>query len=300
MPELVNVPDVDGVPAMLFAAGSGGDILLAAADAIGIPLPTAGSQQWGFFLNGAQVVKSDNVVAFDFKRDFVISDYPQEKGSFESYNKVQIPFDVRFVFTAGGSESDRANLLASIEAVVGDLNLYEGVTPEKAYRNLNLVHYDVRRTAQNGNKLLIVSVGAQEVRQVTSASGAGMDPSATGSVGDTATASGADQTNTGTVQATDATAAQSSSVGDQAFAGGYNVGGYNAGGSGPLGNGSFSTGTDFGNVSGVESPIEVSVGELTVQDGVTGQVLMAPTTTSNISGLQAAGPDQYNLFGGGP
>jgi hypothetical protein len=309
LPELVNVPDVDGVPAVAFAAGAGAGIILAAADAIGLPFIGSMGTQWGIFRQGRPVVTCDNVAAFDHKADWAISDYPVEGGQFESYNKVTIPYDVRLVFTAGGSEANRTALLESLRAIVGDLNYYDAVSPEAVYTPVNLVHLDYRRTAQNGAGLLVVSVWCRQVRQVKSstagaaggADATGTDtPSATGSIGDPATPSGADQANGGAVQATVPSAADINGAQGQSFAGGYNVGGFdpNGTGSGTLGNGNFG----IGGISGTATPEGTGVGSVTAPTEITLPELSvtAPQTSSTISGLQAAGPDQYNLFGGGP
>lgn len=286
MPELVNVPDVDGVPAVLFAPGAGTGIVLAAADAVGLPfLGTA--PQWGIFLNGQPVVTADTTLAFDYKKDYSIADYPLEKGAFESYNKVEIPFDVRFIYTAGGSEANRADLLTSLEEIEGDLNLYEAVTPEKVYPNVNVIHVDYHRTSQNGVGLLVVSVFCQEIRQTTSAG----TPSSMGAIGETASASGADQINSGAVQATD--------VGTQPNATSTLANNAPNTVAEPL------TGT---NATATELPLTANV-TATPIDGTTignasvmlpEQSVTAPQTSSSISGLQAAGPDQYSLFGVSP
>lgn len=310
MPELVNVPDVDGVPAVAFATGVGAGIVLAAADAIGLPLFGSIGTQWGIFRQGRPVVTCDNVAAFDHKADWAISDYPVEGGQFESYNKVTIPYDVRLVFTAGGSEANRTALLNSLRAIVGDLNFYDAVSPEAVYTPVNLVHLDYRRTAQNGVGLLVVSVWCRQVRRVASsttgaaggADASGTDtPSATGGIGDTANPSGADQVNGGAVQTTSPGATDITSAQGQSFAGGYNVGNYdpNGTGSGTLGNGNFG----IGGISGTATPDSIgSVGSVSVPGEITLPELSvtAPQTSSSISGLQAAGPDQYNMFGGGP
>jgi hypothetical protein len=310
VPELVNVPNVDGIPAVAFAPNAGLGIALAGADAVGLPFFGSGAAEWGIFRRGAPVVVCDNVVAFDHKADWAISDYPVEGGQFESYNKVTIPYDVRLVFTAGGSEANRAALLNSLRAIVGDLNYYDAVSPEAVYTPVNLVHLDYRRTAQNGVGLIIVSVWCRQVRQVKSstagaaggADATGSDtPSATGSIGDAASPSGADQVNGGAVQSTSPTAADINNAQGQSFAGDYSVGGYDptGSGSGTLGNGNFGisgiSGTEtpqgFSGSGGIAAPMEVTLPEQTVT---------LPQTSSSISGLQAAGPDQYNFFGGGP
>lgn len=125
------------------------------------------SSQWGIFLNGESVVVADNVLSMEFKQDFKISNYPTEQGGFASYNKVQMPFECRFRFSTGGSSSDRSAMLNSIAAVIGDTNLYDVVTPDATYVNVNFVHQDYLRTAQSGNGLLSVNVWCEEVRSAS-------------------------------------------------------------------------------------------------------------------------------------
>lgn len=287
MPELVNVPNVDGIPAVAFAPNAGLGIALAGADAAGLPFFGSGAAEWGIFRRGSPVVVCDNVVAFDHKADWAISDYPVEGGQFESYNKVTIPYDVRLVFTAGGSEANRAALLNSLRAIVGDLNYYDAVSPEAVYTPVNLVHLDYRRTAQNGVGLITVSVWCRQVRQVKSstagaaggADATGSDtPSATGSTGETAAPSGADQINSGAVQTAAPTASDITSAEGRAFANGVNVGGFDVNAPDP----------SFG------------AGEAVFTDPRSGQIVdtvpgtaAAPSTSSTISGLSPAGPDTF-------
>lgn len=123
------------------------------------------SPEWGVFnRNGKSVITADNVVSFEYKQEWTLSDYPIEKGGFESYDKVQTPFDARVRFGAGGSLSNRKKLLDSIAAIAGDLKLYDVITPEKSYTSVNIMHYDLARTAQNGAGFIIVDVWLMEVR----------------------------------------------------------------------------------------------------------------------------------------
>lgn len=125
---------------------------------------TAGSQsQWGVFLNGEQVVVSDNVISFEFMQEFKISNYPVEQGSFASYNKVQQPFEIKFRFSTGGSSSDHQQTLASIASVIADTNLYTVATPDATYSNLNFVRQDYRQSSDRIG-LLVIDVACEEVR----------------------------------------------------------------------------------------------------------------------------------------
>ncbi len=197
-----NVPDVPGVPSLNFAAGADQGIELLNEDLVS--LTPSVSPQWGIFLNGAPVVTADSVVDFTLKKEFALSDYPVEEGAFETYDKVIIPFDCRLRFSAGGSLANRQSLLDSIDAISGDLNFYDAVTPEVVYPSCNVVHYDYRRTSRNGVGLIIVDVWLLQVRVGTSSSSSALT--------NTAQPSGADPQNDGTVQPTTPTAAQSSAA----------------------------------------------------------------------------------------
>ena len=126
------------------------------------------AQQWGVFLGGAPVIVFDTFVSIDYRQGWSTSDYPIEQGGFESYNKVQIPFDVRVKFAAGGSEENRAALLASVAAIAGDLKLYSVVTPEKVYTSVNVQHYDYHRTSTNGVGMITIEMWLLEIRTTVS------------------------------------------------------------------------------------------------------------------------------------
>lgn len=130
---------------------------------------TRGGPQWGIFKDGQSVIKADSVGEFGVKKEWTISDYPVEEGAFQSYNKVYVPFDARIQFRAGGSVDNRQALLDSIEAIAGDLLLYDAVMPEKTYQSVNVVHYDLRRQYDKGLGILIIDVYLEEVRDTADA-----------------------------------------------------------------------------------------------------------------------------------
>src|SRR5262249_51706443 len=96
--------------------------------------------------------------------EWAIANYPVEKGAFESYDKVQTPYEVRVRFASGGSIPNRQALLNSIAAIAGDLNLYDVVTPEAIYTSANIAHYDYNREAARGLGLMVIDVLFQQVR----------------------------------------------------------------------------------------------------------------------------------------
>lgn len=157
VPPLPRLPGIIILPPPLLTFDSG------RAQSVGRP-------QWGLFLNGQPAVVADSVLSFSYKQDWIIADYPLEGAqgtgavlSFESYDKVQVPFDVRLRFTAGGSDADRQALLRSVDAAAGSLNLYDAVTPEATYVSVNPTHYDYRRTNTNGVGLITIDVWCTQV-----------------------------------------------------------------------------------------------------------------------------------------
>lgn len=192
----VNVPNVPGVPSVIFAAASQAFQLLT-GDALSL-FRGAPSAPWGIYLGGVQVVQAETITSFDYKQQWSIADFPIERGSFESYNKVAIPFETGFRFASGGTDVERASMLSSIQAIAGNTVLYNVVTPDAVYIGVNISRYDYRQTATDGVGLLQVDVFASEIRQVVGIA-----------LSSTKSPSSAAQTNTGPVQATAATSPQS-------------------------------------------------------------------------------------------
>ena len=193
-----DVPKVPGVPPL--ASYLPNAISLLARDLV--PQFIGGAPAlWGLFKDGVPVVAAENVASFDYRQSSTISDYPLEKGAFESYDKVATPFDVRLRFSAGGSEFARQALLDSVAAIQKTLDLFDAVTPEEIYESVNVVHYDYRRTSQNGVGLIVVDVWCLEVRET-----------ATAAFSNTKTPSGASTVSGGTVRAVDPAPAQAAKI----------------------------------------------------------------------------------------
>jgi hypothetical protein len=125
-------------------------------------------EQWGVYQGGSPVVVFDTFMEIDYRQTWNLSDYPVERGGFESYNKVYTPFEARVKFAAGGTEENRAALLASVAAIAGTLQLYDVVTPEVVYQSVNVKHYEYRRTATNGLGVIQVEMWLEEIRVTVS------------------------------------------------------------------------------------------------------------------------------------
>lgn len=180
--------------------------------------------QWGIFGNGSAVVVADSVVAFDYRREWAISDYPVERGAFESFDKVELPFDARFRFTAGGNIARRSALLNSLEAIAGTTTIYDVVTPEMVYPSVSVSHIDYQRTAMNGVGLLNVYVWCLHIRQTADSTGGSSSGSSSSNPGGSGTSpawsgggSPLDVQYGGTVQAVPATTIQTSLVEDSSI-----------------------------------------------------------------------------------
>ena len=167
-----NVPDAPGVPPVLRATpsqiGAPTPITLMNADAPNVST-TSGPSEWGIYLKNSAVITANSVISMEYKQEWKVANYPLEKGAFESYDKVQLPFEGRVRFATGGTESDRALLLNTIDGVANTLELYDLVTPEKTYTSVNVTHYDYKRAAQNGLGLLQVDVWVTQVRVTATA-----------------------------------------------------------------------------------------------------------------------------------
>lgn len=166
------LPSIPGAPALLKTPAALQNLqslqnkaTLLVADASAI-VSLFGGPKWGLFLNGKTVAEADSVRSIEFRQDSKLSDYPQQKGAFESYNKVASPFDARLQFTKGGTTSDRAKFLDAIDKAANSLDLYEVTTPEKVYKSANIQRYDYHRTADSGAGLLTVDLWLVEVREI--------------------------------------------------------------------------------------------------------------------------------------
>lgn len=111
---------------------------------------------------------------FSVQEESAISDYPQEKGAFQPYNKVRRPKTVTVSLTKTGSDLARFAWLAMIEQQEAEFptQLYTIISPEAIF-----VDYTIQRLAYNkrpdrGSNILHLDIVFMRVPQIgTSASG---------------------------------------------------------------------------------------------------------------------------------
>ena len=118
---------------------------------------------------GSPLVIPDGVISFEVRGEAKIPNYPVEGGSFEGYNKIMQPHDVRMSLVCTGQNTStggmtRAAFEAALQALKKSLSLCTIVTPDAAYARMNMVHFDYRREARAGAGLILAQCWFQEVR----------------------------------------------------------------------------------------------------------------------------------------
>ena len=117
------------------------------------------------FRRGLPVVVADTVAEVGYSKGYTISDFPVEQGAFASFDSVEQPFEGRVRLATGGSAAARQVLIDSVETVLGDLNTYDLVTPDRIYINANVTREEYKRSTPS---LLEIDVGVQEIRILAS------------------------------------------------------------------------------------------------------------------------------------
>lgn len=146
------MPLIPGIPPLPVGVATP-VVALIASEAISSTLWQASQAPpaWGVFDEKYnQVLFPDSVLEFDNRREFDISNFPVQAGSFASYNKVIRPFEVQLRFSKAGTVSDREDFLNDLDDLVESLDLFNIVTPEKIYPSVNLQRYEVIRRGAQG------------------------------------------------------------------------------------------------------------------------------------------------------
>ncbi len=112
--------------------------------------------------DGNKIISWDSCLKFEYSNDSTISDAPQESGAFIAYNKVASPFIISTTGTKSKAE-DRAAFLDLCDEKLSGLELYDFITPEKIYKNVNLIAINYQRSADSGYSLISVNFVFKEV-----------------------------------------------------------------------------------------------------------------------------------------
>ena len=143
---------------------------------------------WGLYLNGQPAIVAESCVSFEMRQDYVIANYPLESGAFESYDKVWTPFIIRMRLTSPPGADARATFLAALETIAETTVLYDAVTPDLIYTDVNVAHKGYSRSADSGVSLIIAELWLQQILEDVSpqytnvASPSAAAPTSSGSV----------------------------------------------------------------------------------------------------------------------
>jgi hypothetical protein len=110
---------------------------------------------------------TQSTVSVKYSRETNISQFPVERGSFASYNKVQLPSEPIVTMSVTGDDQERTKFLNAIDEASLSTDLYDVITPDAKYIGYSIERYDFERTAEKGAYLLTVQIYLKEVRQVT-------------------------------------------------------------------------------------------------------------------------------------
>lgn len=145
-----NVPNAPGVPPMVRSALSSISNVQGLVAGVGTiaqflagapPLPT-----WGIFdSNFNSVVTADSFMSFAFKKRTDVPTFQVQGGKLAAYNKISLPFDASIRITRGGTQADRQQLIAQLDALIASLDNFIIVTPEKSWTSANCIEYDLTR-----------------------------------------------------------------------------------------------------------------------------------------------------------
>lgn len=201
LPSAWDVPVATGVPMVAARVIEGAEAIasVTAGTLLEDYLVSDAASHWGIFdASGNRVLTSARVMSLDGQSNYQISDAPMEEGAFASYNKVTAPRAYRVLMVCDGSEAGsggisdlismysigkavnaltgtgdiyvRKNFLDTLEVLEQDTNLYSVTTPEKVYRNVNIVGSRWSRSSRGGITMPAVEIMLQEVRLTATSS----------------------------------------------------------------------------------------------------------------------------------
>lgn len=163
-------------------------------------LSVFGTPVWGIFdQRGLPAISANLVAGVELRHGTRVSNAPQERGAFQSYNKVAVPYDAKITYSVGTSLLRRSQVISECERLIASLDFVSVIMPEFQYLSGNVTDYSLRRSAQRGVSLISIDVMVQEIRVVAS-----------GKLTNTQSTNGAETQNNGGTQTKSATAADES------------------------------------------------------------------------------------------
>lgn len=165
-PSHPDVPVAPGVPPVKRDASNPGTAGTPAQTSDNPEIVVSYVNRWGIFTkDGALALDPDSITSMSFDGEFRVADFPIEEGGFESYDKVRLPFEVRVRMTKGGDIPDRYGFLNALDGLRETTDLFDVVTPERTYINVNITRVSLDRSREQGAGLITVDVAFREIVQ---------------------------------------------------------------------------------------------------------------------------------------
>jgi hypothetical protein len=126
---------------------------------------------WAIYATGTSnvAIQPDSFLGIEMRGEARISDYPVEQGAFDTYNKVQVPREIRLKLACSNDAMARGDFLEQLESMKESIDIYDISTPDQLYQSFTLTHFDYSRRSTNGVSLIVADCWFEEVRQTGSA-----------------------------------------------------------------------------------------------------------------------------------
>jgi len=170
-----NVPIAPGVPdvrrsAIGIAATTGLIGLAEGVDQFGLLDRIIGPRWAVLEKNGNAAIEPDSVVRFSYRGEEKLATHPVESGGFSTYNKVALPYDIQMTIACNGQgQMTRPSIIGRLERLKASTDLFDIVTPDFAYLDVNMTSYDYRRQSSQGVSLLLIEMRFEEIRETARA-----------------------------------------------------------------------------------------------------------------------------------
>lgn len=115
---------------------------------------------------------------FSPKYETVMSDYPQEQGAFQPFNKVRRPWQVHLTLIKTGSDLARAAWFAAIQQQEANAptQLYTLISPQGIFADYALAGMAYETRKERGSNLLYLNLQFLEIPLIASADGTYTNP----------------------------------------------------------------------------------------------------------------------------
>ncbi|MCH7217999.1 hypothetical protein EFJ96_17550 [Escherichia coli] len=128
---------------------------------------------YGIYLkSGVKALSPTSFLGIEYGADASVVSSPIEKGSYSSFNKVKRPPIIRVLFTLEGwtgysgsipnltnfTLTSRSDMLAALDTMVADAQVYDIETPDTTYEDYDLVRYNYRTSDRDVTLLTVEAI----------------------------------------------------------------------------------------------------------------------------------------------